>query len=613
MEENKQNELLEQEAKEAYGNEHFGIPKDCTKKQKFNGVKLALYMVLVIFACGLIYTGVHSLTDRYLPEMSFDKSAQPIVYVKGKDLVAKLNQEKKGHALARSTELYEEDGGRVVSIAKKGKMVFFAENRTSENTYDLYCRNLANLQKDAEKTSQNILIAEQVETYKSHPEGKFVFYVKDGSLFFWDKKGAHLISDEVTEYHLSKNGQYVVYYGENGSVYTCAANQEAEPVLVDGDVQKVVSPKDEYNKIYYLKNNALFLKELDEEQQVLLAEQVEDAFLLGEILYYIKKEPYTWAFEEIFIDDRAEYDAAIEEPSIMDLTIGPEEVQENKKQYEEKMLRDSVREYFHEHPVVTERYHLYKVQGDEPILLDSGLAENKVTFLSCRTTVIYKTYLESKEKTRISTIASIEEARAEVARVTEEAAIGLAVLAKDQDPYVGMEECLNGRMEISLDGKYLYCLEDIGEDEKGVLVRYTIAQKALKGRVELCPVASDFTVDGADSSVVIVFDGRRMGICMGKTYTQVAKHRGPNFFYVDKTLYFLDSYSPDAQTGNLMRFRNGKIKQIDSGVHSFDVRNLKTVVYLKNFSRELGFGELYKKEGGRAREKIDICVRKILH
>lgn len=607
MEKNKSKKSAEEKTEKLYGNESFGIPKDCTKKQKFSGVKLAFYMVVVACVCFLAYFGIRTLTDRYLPEMSFDKSTQPIVYVKGKNLMVKTRQSKEGIVLASSVELYEEDGGNIVSVTKKGDMIFFAENRTKNNTYDLYCCNQADIKKGAEK---NVLIAKQVQNYKSHPDGKFVLYTKNDTLYFWDKKETHPVFDGVTEYHLSEDGQYVVIYGEGGEIYTCPASEEAELEPVDVDVQKVISEKNEYRKIYYLKDRALFLKEQNEES-VLLAEQVEDAFLLGEVLYYIKNEEYVWTFEEIFTDDRAEYDETIEQPSESDFVASEEG--EDAKRYEEKAFRDSVRTYFKEHPIVTDEYHLYKVKGGESLLVDSRLAEKEVTFRSCRTAVVYKRYLDSEEKMRISTITNIEEALSEVERVTENAETGMAVLVKNKEPYLAMKEVPKGRIEISLDGKFLYCLETIGEDQKGVLVRYTIGAKELKGRTELSQVVSDFVIDGADSSVAIVFDGSRMGICMDKTYIHLAENKGPDFFYVDKTLYFLDDYNPATQTGKLMRFRNEKIKQIDSGVHSFDVRNLKTVVYIKNFNRELGFGELYKKEGNRAREKLDICVRKILH
>ncbi len=608
----KKNKMLEEKKKETYGNESFGIPKDCTKKQKFNGVKLALYMVVVAFICCLGYMGLRALTERYLPEMTFDKSTQPIVYVKGKELLARQYRTKRGKVLAKSVELYEEDGGKVVSVSKKGKMIFYAENRTKENTYDLYCRSLTDLQKEEAK---GIFIAKQVANYKCHPEGKFALYIKDDSLFLWEKDDTRLISDEVTEYYFSKNGQYIIYYQEGGNVYTCPVGKEAEPMLVDTDIEKVISEKEEYQEIYYIKNETLFLKEPDDER-VVLAEQVADAFLLGDALYCIKQEPHTWAFEEIFLDDRAEYDETIEKPEKTDISVSATEAEENAKRYEEKTFRDFIRTYFEENPVVTEQYHLYQVRGDELELVDNGLVRGEMTFQSCHSAVLYEKYLEPQEKTRISTITTHEEALAEAARVTghlENSKIATAVLVENKEPYIGMEEVLKGRVEISLDGKYLYCLEDIGDDKKGVLVRYTIGAKALKDRIELCPVTSDFTVDGADSAAVIVFDGNRMGICMNKTYTQVAENKGPDFFYVDKTLYYIDAYNPDTQTGKLMCFRNGQVKEIDSGVHSFNVRNLKTVVYIKNFSRELGFGELYQKEGNRPRKKLDICVRNILH
>ena len=42
----------ENEEPKVYGNENFGIPEDCTKKQKFSTVKLVFYIFAVTFGNG---------------------------------------------------------------------------------------------------------------------------------------------------------------------------------------------------------------------------------------------------------------------------------------------------------------------------------------------------------------------------------------------------------------------------------------------------------------------------------------------------------------------------------------------------------------------------------
>ena len=144
-------------------------------------------------------------------------------------------------------------------------------------------------------------------------------------------------------------------------------------------------------------------------------------------------------------------------------------------------------------------------------------------------------------------------------------------------------------------------------------MRYTMSAKELKSRKELREGVTDFALDGADSAIVMVFDGNKLGLSAGDAYTHLSDSSCHSFFYVDGTLYFFDDYDFASESGRLKTFRNGKIKLVDTNVHEFDVRNLKTVAYIKHFNKEFGFGDLYLKNGNKRGRKQDICVRSILH
>lgn len=607
-----------------YGNESFGIPSDCTQKQKMSGFKLTCYIIVVVSLCGLIYGGFRKATERFLPEMTFDKSAQPLLYIRNHDVTIKGSNDRKGKSVVSAERIYSSGEGRSVTVTDDGKYVFFAsENTGTESGFDLCYRRISTIDGKQEDTpSETVCIDSDVREYKIHPNGKFVLYLKGNRLYFSDLEKSNIVASDVTEFYLSKNSQQMVYYKTGGAVYTRATAAKSSSVQVDSGIQKVLSEKNEYAKIYYLKNNALYLKEMDKDR-VLLAENVLDAIVLDEYVYFVKKEPHIWRLQEVFLDEKQVFDKERTEPYPFDYTaqdatgaVVLDEAEYNAAvaEYEGKVLRDTIREYFKQYPITSEQYVLYTIERGDAKKVDEGLSEYSLRYHSCKQAIVYKKDVLRDEKIKLSTLTGTEDALAQAERyLNEPASIGLGVLRKDKTPYLGLEEFPKGQIEISLDGKYLYCIEQIDENGKGTLVRYDISSRALKNRKEIHTGITDFALDGADSQVAMAYDGAKMGICIGETYTHLSDSSNHEFFYVDGTLYFFDEYNEGAQSGTLKRFRDGKAKVIDYNVHSFDVRNLKTVAYIKNYNTELGFGDLYLKSGNRTKEKIDVCVRNILY
>lgn len=621
-EEKKHTETLETKPP-VYGNESFGIPSDCSKKQKFSSLKLAFYIVVVVSVCGLLYSGFHRATDAFLPEMTFDKSQNALLYIRNHDVTIKGYNDRKGKGVVSSEQLYKSGEGRYVTVTDDEKYIFFAqENSGTESGFDLCYRRVSDIDGKKEDVSgEAVRIASDVRMYEIHPNGNFVLYLKGNRLFFSDLKKSKILATDVSDFYLSKNNQQAIYYKTDGSVYTCGTSMKSGPVLVDSDITKALSDKQEYAKIYYMRDNTLYLKEHGKDRE-LIAENVADAILLDNFLYFVRKEPRAWRFSEIFVDDMQVYDKEAKEPALSDYYKENEEgrryldeasYHEATAQYEQKVMRDAVRAYFKENPITSEQFVLYRVQSGEARVIDNNLAEYALGYNSCKQAVLYKRNVLPEQKIAFSTVTGIEDALSlGTDFVSEPVSVGMGVLQKDKTPYLGLPEFPKGQVEISLDGKFLYMIEEADDSGKGTLVRYELAAKRLRNRRELCQNITDFALDGADSRVVIVFEDEKIGIVIGDTHTHLSDASTHDFFYVDGTLYFFDEYDEIAKSGKLKRFRDGKVKHVDNHVHAFDVRNLKTVAYIKNYNTEYGFGDLYVKTGNKKREKIDICVRSIL-
>ena len=135
----KMNKNKETQNEQIYGNESFGIPSDCSKKQKFSGVKLCLYIVVVALLCSAVYVGFQEATDYLLPTVTFDKSNKPVFYVTQNTLSAKHEKEQKIRVISENDKIYSgNDVSDKVYITPDTKNIFYPENLNEDNTFDLY-------------------------------------------------------------------------------------------------------------------------------------------------------------------------------------------------------------------------------------------------------------------------------------------------------------------------------------------------------------------------------------------------------------------------------------------------------------------------------------------
>lgn len=621
---NKISDIQNKTEKPTYGNEEFGIPSDCTVKQHMSGMKLAFYIVVVAAICVAIYAGYREATARFLPEMTFDKSEQPIVYIKNRELVVKTRSERHGKPVSTVGNVVLE-GMESASVTENGTAVFFtAESDNANGGYDLYYGTVSDLRDEENAEIGKILIDRGVTSFKHHPDGNFVLYAKGKNLYFSDLSESNVVATDVTEYYLSTNYQQIIYYKDDGRLYTCGTDPQDRPVLIDSEIEKVLSGKREYAKIYYLKKGALYLREPDKERECLV-ENVKDAVLLGDFVYFIAEEERPLLFSDMFIDEYVQTDEKLTAPKLIDFTrtadgdkiVDETAYEEARMVYLGKLTRDVIRTFFQESPIMHRVNVLYTIRRGEIREIGTGIADDTFRRCSSKDVIYYKKTVYDRERIRLSEVRDLQEAQALATSFQEQAeqqvTYSMYVLVKDKIPFEGTAEFPDGQVEITPDQKYLYCVENAGEDGRGTLVRYTMGTKSLKSRTELRTGVTDFAVDGADSEVVMVFDGNKLGICMGDTYTHLSNSSCRSFFYVDGTLFFYNEYDFATQSGQLKTFRDGKIKRIDYGVHDFDVRNLKTVTYIKRFNPEYNVGDLYLKDGNKKSRRLDFSVSQILH
>lgn len=593
-------------------NDSFNIPKNYKQKQKFNTLKLIFYIIIVIVIAVAAYIGYKEAAERYLPTVTFDKSRQPIVYQKLTDIVVK--NIKSADFTVTPLQSETEDS---LKIANKGSVFFFLSKNNETGLTDLCVRRLEN---DENTLSDIKVIDTNVSDFKATNNAKIVAYKKEGHLYISDTKKSRIMASDIADYYLNKSGSTVMFFNDNDkSIYICKTEKKSKPILVDTGIDKLITPKTEYENIYYIKDSILYKKE-ETKDPTAVAQDVIDAILLDDFLYYTTEEMYEKPFAEIFDDSFLTKDAKLKIPKMEDYIKKTDGVsmfdadgyQTAMTLYEEKQFRDKIRSEYKKSPAEVMVYSLYIYDRDTSKRVDIYLESPYLEYCdSSKDIILYKAYDTDVYKTEISTITNLDEINNAVhTSLGVKMDTDLKLLKKGRIPYMAFEEIVQ-QVVIPQDSEYMYCAE-LTPDATTDLVRYTITNKSLKSRTVIAKDISEFFVDKNDPATVTVFSGDAIGIYTDGKYTHLSDNSSREYFFVDGSFFYYDYYDESLKTGTLMVFRNGESSVIDSGVHEFDVRNYNTISYIKNYHADSDIGTLYVKSG-RIKRKEDICVRTILN
>lgn len=600
----------ENEEPKVYGNENFGIPEDCTKKQKFSTVKLVFYIFAVMAICITGYKYYTDAMDRLLPDITYDKTSQPLIYHTPDGITVKTQ---KGNVYNLDT-----NSRAVVSTIKpasKGTILYFlSQNEENSEIFDLVMYNSDN--------DTSTVIDTEVTDFKTNPDGRYVAYRKGTELFLSNLEDTRLIHKSVSEYYLSTNNQVVTFFTQGSTtMYTCSTSADEKPVIVNFDITKLVSQKNEYANIYYIKNGSLYSQTYNGVQK-LISENVVDAIMLGNTVYYTAQDEYKRKLTDFFTDDLKESDEFMMPPDgndfiseTKDLSFFDEQAfAEAITAYNDKLLRDEIRKYCDDNPILFGGYSLYVVADEKPVLVDTYLMSPTLVLNSCQSMIAYKKYdSQIPERQNLTDVESLADATGLLDELSKiEMDEDMFLLREGKKPFFALELSPSMQIEISLDEKYLYCIESDSENGSGTLTKYEIGQSSLKNRTEIMPEATDFALDGSDSSAVMVFCGDALSMYYDEKLTHLSDSSCRDFFFVDSTLFYYDKYDKTTNSGNLMSTRNNKISLVDTNVSSFRVRRYNNISYIKDLDAHTGTGTLCTKDGNKIK-RIDSGIKAIIN
>ena len=576
----------------------------------------AVAVLAVLGGAGVL--GYNFVSDNF-GSGNGDYENHPLIYAKDDFIFMKNVNKKEAWRLTErngyyADDEYEGDVENYIQVSDDGKLIFFASD-IDDTEFKLYYRKTNQKVPKGNGADENgIRIASGVNNFKASPNGDFVVYQKGDRLYISDLKEEKSVASDVVYFDLSNDLKKIIFRKNGGDLYICGIGKKDTPEKIDADVGSVISDPGEYKKIYYQKDNALFLKEYGKDK-VKLAADITDCIPIGETYFVTKEVTSQKKFGDLFDDDCASADAQMKEPEYSDFGTPDENgfvrtdydaYYAARDKYSKKEARDYIREYYSENPQEVKTYTLYKVAGTEIKEIENGLLDGYIG-----------EYVITKQandggKIKLSTVENISDARTKLNDLKNNAEISASVLKSDGStvPIADYDKDNYTNVCISDNEKYLYCVEDPNSNYRGTLNRYTITASGLTDKKKIYDDASGYTI--IDDVIIVNSGDEEMGIYDKGKYIHLSDSSDWRYIYDSGVLYFYDQYSSNKEIGNLMRYENGKTVQIDIDVHDFVARGPKNCYYIKDYSSNSSRGELYQNNGKKSKH-IDSDVNFIIY
>lgn len=596
---------------EIYGAE---ISDGAVKKSPLK--KVIIGIVAVCAAVAVCFVGFKLVTGMLGGDSDYTK--HPLIYEKDGEL--QLLRYGKSEAYCLSDRGDDIDYYRsLVQVTDDGKTVFFAHDY-DDGEFKLYYRKTSQKTlKGRNADSTGIKIASGVTGFDIEPDGKFVVYLRDDRLYWTDLKKERTISSDVDGYWLSDDSKVIVY-GKGDDLYTCRADYNSDPEKVDSDVSNVVSLYGEYKTIYYIKDEALYKKPYGKDK-VKLSNDVASASIIDDTVFVAKTDEIKRGFDDLFYDDCAQSDAELTEPEYEDFREESEDsffgyvtdydaYYEAREEYGAKEERDEIREYYNDNPQTLTTYTIYKIDGNSEVKIGEGF--NNYDFYG---RILRKNNFDDNSgKIKLSEIESMYDARRKVNELSDDENTKTEkYFLKSDGKLIDITDTVDEDtydFYVSLDEKYLYCIED--ESEKtaaGTLNRYTIGASSLNNKTKIHDDVCD--MDEYDEFIVIECDDE-WGVYSSGKYHRVSDNEVSRQFVSDGILYYFEDYDYEKGFGDFYMYKNGKTKRIDTDVADWSVRTEKLMYYIKDYSSKRRCGDLYINKGGKTK-RLDTDVTRIVY
>jgi hypothetical protein len=192
-----------------------------------------------------------------------------------------------------------------INYSKDGKRIFYPDKMT-DGSMDLYYLNLKSKDGEGEK------IVSKISRYAVNSAGTIVYYIKGDSLYRSNLADEEKIDSNVANFYISEDGKKLVYQDMENNIYY--KNGDKDEIKLDSN-SEISYASESLDKVYYLKNNSLYLSTGGEDGEKLLSDvtRVLNIYDTGEI-YYLNTTETQMLLSDFVNDDLLASDAALVEP-----------------------------------------------------------------------------------------------------------------------------------------------------------------------------------------------------------------------------------------------------------------------------------------------------------
>lgn len=518
------------------------------------------------------------------------------------------------------------DGGDVpsgglnsrIKFSDDGKYMFYPENITNSYDMDLY---YLNLKANNAKQSSAAKIDSGVSYYSISLDGTKVFYLKSDKLYFYNLKEKVKIDSDVSGFYISDDGLKLLYTSGDGKLYMKDMKSgDVEKIDNDALVQRV-SP--DLGKIYYLKNDDLYLKEAGKDKAKLDSDVSNVPYLndTGEF-YYVKSTTETHPLSD-YVNDDMTSDADMTEPDYDDYLkkdnngysyFDSDAYYDDWDVYYAKQERDDLRDQLQYNTYTETKASLYFYDGKAPVKVTDNYNASMSGGTEKAMIVYSKKGSADVPKFNLSEITSyydVQSALDAASYIANDVFIAIGV----KETEIDQESAESFRFNTA--GTTLYFLDNASEDS------YELYSLAISGDTIGTPELFDedvfynyFVMDDSDS--IVYFKDVDSDNNCGDLYvnkknidTDVYGYSMSSTGGKKLNLIYLADYDEDDYIGTLKQYNGKKPVKIADDVYRYLADDKGTIAYIANYDADDDVGDAYLYSGSKPKQ-IDDDVSYLL-
>lgn len=536
--------------------------------------------------------------------------------------------------------------GSFTALTADGNGIFYPDRVDSfYNGVSLYYRELKKEGKD-----ESIKIDSDIFAYAINDKGTQLIYLKgdDGVLYVSDKEEKTKISSDVIDFYVTDDLSQVLYLTDEYNVYLYTVKSGSDEKIAS-EIETLRFVKEDLSLIYYSKEEGLYRQDTKGGDSEKIA---SDVYRVGQIydsgeLYYFKQDIVEVNLIDYVVDDTAASDATMEQPQSpnypsqpsrpywwdydddasyeyalaeYDIQYAAYEAEYNamRDQYnadyevfQQKRLRDSLREQLDSYSMEQTEYTLYYYDGTSETNVSSDLSSGSGTFAANAAVGVVKLYSQSDvAKVNLGDITSAGEVREAVNEALYNST-ELHVIVEDTLSEIEQEEA--SKLRISGDGATIYYIDDlINDGDMGELYQVTISKGVVSD-----PSVYDYDVSTygelafLDDDTFLYFKDVDSSENKGDLY--VNKNEVDYDVYLwgalngKSGLYYYTDWNSSRYYGTLKVYNGKESTKIADDVADYDETADGGIRYINDYSTNSYQGSLYLYEKGKS-NKVDDDV-----